>query len=163
LIRWDESCYGTLLVVPCLLRENNVYKKCVEQRQRENIVFKLDDFEIREHTFIECFKREPKGAMCPSIFELCCHLFSHEYLDTIILSQSSVNELLEGHRTQYLEKDLTEERVDKADQIFAPIVDSLHWSLVAVSTKQKNFILDSGLIGGELINRTSNSGKHCVT
>jgi hypothetical protein len=65
--------------------------------------------------------------------------------------------LLEGHGTQYLEKDLTEERVDKADQIFAPIVDSLHWSPVAVSTKQKNFILDSGLIGGELINRTSNS------
>ena len=79
-----------LLAVPCLSRENNVYKKCVEQRQLGNIVFKLDDFEIREHTFIEGFKREPKGAMCPSIFELCCHLFSQEYPDTIILSQSSV-------------------------------------------------------------------------
>ena len=40
-------------------------------------------------------------------------------------------------------------------QIFAPIVDSLHWSLVAVSTRQKkNFILDSGIIDGELINQT---------
>lgn len=90
LISWDECLYGTLLAVPCLLRENIVYKKCVEQRQRENIVFKLDGFEIPEHTFVECFKREPKGAMCPSIFELCCHLFSHEHPDTIILSQSSV-------------------------------------------------------------------------
>ena len=51
LIRWEESCYGTLVAVPCPLRENSVYKKWVEQRQRENIVFKLGDFEIREHTF----------------------------------------------------------------------------------------------------------------
>ena len=90
LIRWDECCYGPLVTVPSLLRENNAYKKCVEQRQRENIVFKLDGFEIREHTFVECFKLEPKGAMCPIIFELCCHLFSHDYPDTIILGQSSV-------------------------------------------------------------------------
>ena len=39
-------------------------------------------------------------------------------------------------------------------QIFAPIVASLQRSLVAVSTKQKkNFILDSGITGGEQINR----------
>lgn len=85
LIMWHKSCYGSLLEVPLLLRENSVYKMCIERRQRENIVFKIGEFEIPEHTFVDCFKRETKGFMPPSIFELCATC-SHS--STLIQSSS---------------------------------------------------------------------------
>ncbi|KAL6907706.1 hypothetical protein ACP4OV_002745 [Aristida adscensionis] len=142
--KWEDTCYAKFVEVPkrievlertelieCLDTEKE-YQKHVLDKTRNKCALDFDEFRVVEKTYVECF--EPIGHLHSEILHLVCHLWSLDWNEKIILSAYAASELL-GKRngTTCLDNELTTEKMESVKQVFIPVVNEGHWSLVVVT------------------------------
>ncbi|RCV40664.1 hypothetical protein SETIT_9G073500v2 [Setaria italica] len=103
----------------------------------------IGDHMVTKTTFRESLK--PDGWMSSFVMDAQCEIWRSQWPDKIILTNYASKELLDQNGTKSLDKELNEENVNNAKQIFVPVnAERVHWILVVMDfDKHKVQILDS--------------------